>query len=103
MVLGMLIPRSGRDSADRPSVRCYGTNPKNRSQETLDHLSQQPLWSVKTFPLVASSHSYSFTVTLTDRISSFYQRLSHTFPNARNNCAKQAEEEIMQLAVSIGP
>ena len=39
------------------SGRCYGTNPKNRSQETLDHLSHQPLRSVKTFPLVASSHS----------------------------------------------
>ena len=54
--------------------------------------------SMKTFPLVASSQIYSYTVTIFGLIWNyilFYQRLSHTFGNVKNsNFAKIGEIQI---------
>ena len=55
------------------------------------------LWARKIFPLVASSHIQHYIIIIIDLI--FYQWLSHTFGNVRNNLLKQSTQKIVQLAV----
>ena len=94
----MLISRSGEDFFDRPlNVLLLGQAIKQYPE-----FSELPvfslLWSRKISPLVASSGIQSYTVRITaliwNYISSFYQRLNHTFGNLRNNFLKKTVQKI---------
>ena len=95
----MLIPRSGEDFIDRPlNVLLLGQAIKQYPEFSELPVFTSLLWSRKISPLVASSHIWSYAVRITaliwNYISSFYQRLNHTFGNVRNNFLKQAVQKI---------